>query len=91
MTTTTTYTANVSGLSFRGLLLSEWIKLTSLRSTVWCYGIILLINLGLGLLLAASFSAATARASVAARSSRAGACCMTAMRGMVSLAGCGAT
>ena len=55
MTTTTTYTANGSGLSFRGLLLSEWIKLTSLRSTVWCYGIILLINLGLGLLLAASF------------------------------------
>jgi ABC-2 type transport system permease protein len=55
MTTTTTYTAHGSGLSFRGLLLSEWIKLTSLRSTVWCYGIILLINLGLGLLLALSF------------------------------------
>ena len=55
MTTTTTYIAHGSGLSFRGLLLSEWIKLTSLRSTVWCYGIILVINLGLGLLLAASF------------------------------------
>lgn len=55
MTTTTAYTAHGSGLSFRGLLLSEWIKLTSLRSTVWCYGIILIINLGLGLLLAASF------------------------------------
>ncbi len=52
---TTTYAAHASGLSFRGLLLSEWIKLTSLRSTVWCYGIILVINLGLGLLLAASF------------------------------------
>ena len=55
MTITTTFMANGSGLSFRGLLLSEWIKLTSLRSTVWCYGIILLINLGLALLLAASF------------------------------------
>ena len=51
MTTTTRYTAHGSGLSFRGLLLSEWIKLTSLRSTVWCYGIILLINLGLAFLL----------------------------------------
>ena len=55
MTTTTRFMAHGSGLSFRGLLLSEWIKLTSLRSTVWCYGIILVINLGLGLLLAASF------------------------------------
>ncbi len=52
--TTTTYTAHGSGLSFRGLLVSEWIKLTSLRSTVWCYGIVLVINLGLGLLLATS-------------------------------------
>ncbi|MHC5795783.1 ABC transporter permease subunit [Lacisediminihabitans sp. FW035] len=55
MTTTTTYTAHGSGLSFRGLLVSEWIKLTSLRSTLWCYGIILLINLGLTLLLSSPF------------------------------------
>jgi ABC-2 type transport system permease protein len=55
MTTTTTYTAHGSGLSFRGLLLSEWIKLTSLRSTMWCYGIILILNIGLGVLLAISF------------------------------------
>lgn len=54
-TASTAYVVHGSGLSFRGLLLSEWIKLTSLRSTVWCYGIILLINLGLGLLLALSF------------------------------------
>lgn len=54
MTTTTTYTAHGSGLSFRGLLLSEWIKLTSLRSSIWCYGIIVLITLGLGLVLAAT-------------------------------------
>jgi ABC-2 type transport system permease protein len=55
MTTTTSFTAHGSGLSFRGLLVSEWIKLTSLRSTMWCYGIILALNLGLGLLLAASY------------------------------------
>lgn len=52
MTTTHAFVARGSGLSFRGLLLSEWIKLTTLRSTVWCYGIILFINVGLGLLLA---------------------------------------
>ncbi|QNE47223.1 ABC transporter permease [Glaciihabitans sp. INWT7] len=55
MTTTQAYVAHGSGLSFRGLLLSEWIKLSSLRSTMWCYGIIILINIGLGVLLAVSF------------------------------------
>jgi ABC-2 type transport system permease protein len=55
MTMTTATTAQGSGLSFRGLLLSEWIKLSSLRSTVWCYGIMVTLNIGLGLLLAASF------------------------------------
>jgi ABC-2 type transport system permease protein len=54
-TTTTRYTAHGSGLSFRGLLVSEWIKLTSLRSTVWCYVIMLTLNIGLGVLLAISF------------------------------------
>jgi ABC-2 type transport system permease protein len=52
MTTTATYTAHGSGISFRGLLLSEWIKLTTLRSTVWCYAIIVAINLGLAVLAA---------------------------------------
>ncbi len=55
MTTTPPYPAHGSGLSPRGLMLSEWIKLTSLRSTIWCYGIIVVINLGLSLLLALSF------------------------------------
>jgi ABC-2 type transport system permease protein len=55
MTTTTRYTAHGSGLSFHGLLLSEWIKLSSLRSTVWCYGIMFILNIGLGALLALSF------------------------------------
>ncbi|MBG6107184.1 ABC transporter permease [Frigoribacterium sp. CG_9.8] len=54
-TTTTRYTAHGSGLSFRGLLVSEWIKLTSLRSTVWCYVIMSTLNIGLGVLLAISF------------------------------------
>ena len=54
MTTTTAYVAHGTGLSFVGLLRSEWIKLTSLRSTVWCYAIILVINLGIALLAAAS-------------------------------------
>ena len=55
MTTTTTFAVHGSGLSFRGLLLSEWIKLSSLRSTVWCYVIMLILNIGLGVLLAISF------------------------------------
>ena len=54
-TTTTRYTAHGSGLSFRGLLVSEWIKLTSLRSTVWCYAIMVILNIGLGVLLAGAF------------------------------------
>lgn len=42
-----------SGLSFGGILRSEWIKLRTLRSTVWCYAIIVALTIGLGLLLAA--------------------------------------
>jgi len=43
----------LSGLSFGGILRSEWIKLRTLRSTVWCYAIIVALTIGLGLLLAA--------------------------------------
>ena len=39
-------------LSFAGILRSEWIKLFSLRSTVWCYVIIVAVTIGLGVLLA---------------------------------------
>ncbi|WP_291045131.1 ABC transporter permease [Herbiconiux sp.] len=35
-------------LSFGGVLKSEWIKLTTVRSTVWAYAIIVLIQLGMG-------------------------------------------
>ncbi|WP_395640179.1 ABC transporter permease subunit [Pseudolysinimonas sp.] len=39
-------------LSFGGILRSEWIKLVSLRSTVWCYVILVLLTVGLSALLA---------------------------------------
>jgi ABC-2 type transport system permease protein len=70
MTTTTTTQANRgahspgSGLSFGGILRSEWIKLRTLRSTFWCYLIIIVVTIGFGLLLAVSLpSAGQTRAS----------------------------
>ena len=58
MTTTATPTssASLSGVSFGGILRSEWIKLRSLRSTVWCYAIMVVLTIGFGLLFAASAS-----------------------------------
>jgi ABC-2 type transport system permease protein len=47
------------GVSFGGVLRSEWIKLTTLRSTVWCYIIIVVLTIGLGLLLASTFTSDT--------------------------------
>ncbi|RKR72979.1 ABC transporter permease subunit [Frondihabitans australicus] len=44
--------ANLSRLTFGGLLRSEWIKLRSLRSTFWCYALILLLNVGFAALIA---------------------------------------
>jgi ABC-2 type transport system permease protein len=44
------------GVSFGGVLRSEWIKLISLRSTLWCYIILVLLTVGLGLLYAATFT-----------------------------------
>ena len=38
-------------LTFGGILRSEWIKLVSLRSTVWCYAIIVALSIGLTLLI----------------------------------------
>jgi ABC-2 type transport system permease protein len=40
-----------SGLTFGGLLNSEWIKLRTLRSTFWCYLIIFVLTVGLGALI----------------------------------------
>jgi ABC-2 type transport system permease protein len=41
-----------SGLTFFGVLRSEWIKLRSLRSTRWSFGLVLLISLGLSAVMA---------------------------------------
>lgn len=43
-----------SGLSFVGLLRSESIKLWSLRSTYWSFGLVIVASLGIALVLAAS-------------------------------------
>ncbi|KQO80152.1 MULTISPECIES: ABC transporter permease subunit [unclassified Frigoribacterium] len=39
-----------SGVTFGGVLRSEWIKLRSLRSTVWCFAIIAVLIIGFGAL-----------------------------------------
>lgn len=49
-------TVSLSGVSFGGILRSEWIKLRSLRSTIWCYAIMVVVTIGFGLLFAASAS-----------------------------------
>src|ERR1700712_3580861 len=49
MTTTISPTAH---LSFGGILRSEWIKLRTLRSTVWCYAVLVALTIGIGLLVA---------------------------------------
>ncbi|MFC0682124.1 ABC transporter permease subunit [Lysobacter korlensis] len=43
-------------LSFGGVLRSEWIKLVTLRSTLWSLGLIVLLSLAIGLLMAATFT-----------------------------------
>ncbi len=52
---TTTTALDRSRLTFGGVLHSEWIKLHSLRSTLWCYIVIVVITIGLGFLLAAAY------------------------------------
>lgn len=54
--TTTATTAPLSGVSFGGILRSEWIKLMSLRSTIWCYAILVFLTIALALLLASTLS-----------------------------------
>jgi ABC-2 type transport system permease protein len=61
MTTITPTTARPSqrtrptSLSFGGVLRSEWIKLRSLRSTIWSYVILVVLALGMALLMSLSF------------------------------------
>ena len=49
-------------LGFARLVRSEWIKLRTIRSTVWCFAILFLVNIGLPLLVASvgDFSGAAA-------------------------------
>lgn len=46
-------------LSAAGILRSEWIKLISLRSTVWSYAVLVLLSLGLAALMAATLAPET--------------------------------
>ncbi len=38
-------------LRFTGILRSEWIKLTTLRSTIWVYAILVVVQIGMGVVL----------------------------------------
>ena len=46
--------ASGSGLNFGGILRSEWIKLRSLRSTVWSFALVIVVSLGMALLMSAT-------------------------------------
>jgi ABC-2 type transport system permease protein len=46
----TTAHATGEGVTFVGILRSEWIKLVTLRSTGWCYLILVVVTIGLGAL-----------------------------------------
>jgi len=46
-----TNTTSLSHLSAPGIVNSEWIKLRTVRSTVWSYAIIVLVSLGMALLM----------------------------------------
>ena len=47
-----------SGLSFGGELRSEWIKLRTVRSTIWSYATVIVISLGMAALMSASLDLA---------------------------------
>jgi ABC-2 type transport system permease protein len=48
------FVASGPGVSFAGLLRSEWIKLRSVRSTVWSYATVIVISLGMAAVMSAS-------------------------------------
>ncbi len=55
-------------LTAGGILASEWIKIRTVRSTIWCFGILILLIVGIGMLIATltevgdqSFDADTSR------------------------------
>ena len=47
-----------SGLSFGGELRSEWIKLRTVRSTIWSYATVIVISLGMSAIMSASLDLA---------------------------------
>lgn len=53
-----------SGLSVTGILRSEWIKLRSLRSTMWSYLLVILISVGMAALLSTSIGSEAGPAAV---------------------------
>ena len=53
---TTIAPTQLSGVTFGGILRSEWIKLMSLRSTIWCYAILVFLTLGLSALFGSTIS-----------------------------------
>jgi ABC-2 type transport system permease protein len=60
-----------SHLTFGGTVRSEWIKLVTLRSTMWCYAIMILVPIGLGFLLAATVSNVTGGGEMSAENQQA--------------------
>ena len=48
--------SSASHLTTAGILRSEWIKLRSVRSTVWSYAIIVVVSLGMALLMSTTFN-----------------------------------
>lgn len=57
MSATTTPSTRMSGstrLSFPHLVRSEWIKLRSIRSTFWCYAILVVLTIGMAALIGAN-------------------------------------
>lgn len=51
-----TFVVSGSPLSFGGLLRSEWIKLRTVRSTIWSYATVVVISLGLALLMSSTLN-----------------------------------
>jgi ABC-2 type transport system permease protein len=56
--TAPTFVASGSGLSFAGILNSEWIKLRTVRSTIWSYATVIVISLGMALLMSSTLDTA---------------------------------
>lgn len=55
-----------SGLTFGGIIRSEWIKLWSVRSTAWSYATVVLMSLGLAALMSATVNLEGAGATMSA-------------------------